>query len=117
MTACKVTPALTVTESDLPVTCTLQNPPDGVTIAFAQLLDRSGAATDLTVSDDGYSFEIPGSIATGQWTLAVRVQGGEDSIPSVYVVEDCDDSQRILVITDPVTKAAIAILTVVQNDN
>ena len=113
MAACKFTPTLTIKKSALPVTCKLQNPPSGVTIAKAQLLDKSGIATDLKVSNDGQSFVIPNSIIAGDWTLAVRVQGGKDPIPSVYLVEDCDASQRILVITDPVAKAAIAEIAVV----
>jgi hypothetical protein len=112
--ACKFSPTLNIKKSDLPVTCKLQNPQDGVTIALAQLLDEAGTATGLTVSDDGQSFVIPQSIVAGTWTLGVRVQGGSDPIPWIYVVEDCSASQRILVITDPEAKEAIVKIAVVQ---
>ena len=114
MAACKFSPTLNIKKSDLPVTCKLQNPQDGVTIALAQLLDEAGTATGLTVSDDGQSFVIPQSIVAGTWTLGVRVQGGSDPIPWIYVVEDCSASQRILVITDPEAKEAIVKIAVVQ---
>jgi len=105
--ACKFTAARTIEKSDLPVTCKLQEHPGNLTIALAELFDSGGTPTVLTLSGDGLSFVIPSSIAAGDWTLAVRVQGGPDPIPSIHVVEDCDASQRILTITDPTSKAAI----------
>ena len=105
--ACKFTAARTIEKSDLPVTCKLQEHPGNLTIALAELFDSGGTPTVLTLSGDGLSFVIPSSIAAGDWTLAVRVQGGPDPIPSIHVVEDCDASQRILTITDATSKAAI----------
>jgi hypothetical protein len=110
--ACKFTPKRTIKKDDLPVTCKLQNPPSSVTIALAQLFDATGTATNLTISADGLSFVIPNTIATGSWTLVVRVQGGPNPIPSIHVVEDCDGSQRILTITDPTSKMARAAVVV-----
>ena len=112
MAACKFTVALKITKTDLPVTCKLQSPPADVTVALAQIFDATGAATNLTVSTDGQSFQIPNSIGVGNWTLEVKVVGGPNPIPSIHVVEDCDAAQRILTITDPVAKMAIAALEV-----
>jgi hypothetical protein len=92
----------------LPITCKLQNPPGGVTIALAELFDGTGTPTVLPISPDGQSFTIPNTIAKGNWDLEVRVQGGVDPIPAIHIVEDCDASQRILTITDPVAKMADA---------
>jgi hypothetical protein len=95
---------LKIKHTDLPVTCKLQNPPNGVTIALAQMFDATGATTDLAVSADGQSFVIPNTITAGNWTLEVRVKNGRDPIPPIDVVEDCGASQRILTIVDPVSK-------------
>jgi hypothetical protein len=108
MAACKFTSGLTIKQSVLPVTCKLQNPPASLTIALAQLFDANGTATTLIVSADGQSFVIPKTIATGSWTLEVRIQGGPNPIPAIQVVENCDASQLILTITDPVSKMARA---------
>lgn len=112
MPPCKFSPALNIRKSALPVTCKLQNPPQGVIIALAQLFDSSGTPTTLVISSDGQSFDIPNTVATGTWTLEVKVIGGPDPLPSVRLVEDCDAAQRILTITDPVAKMARAVLAV-----
>jgi hypothetical protein len=112
MAACKFTSALAIKQSVLPVTCKLQNPPAGLTIALAQLFDVNGTATTLTVSADGQSFVIPKTIATGSWTVEVKVQGGPNPIPAIPVVENCDAAQLILTITDPVSKMARAAVVV-----
>jgi len=115
MATCKFTPWLTIKKADLPVTCKLQSPPSGLTIAPpVEMFDANGTATDLTVSTDGQSFVIPSSIAAGVWTLGVRVQGGPNPIPPIHIVEDCSGSQPILTIADPLSKAAIQQLTVVR---
>jgi hypothetical protein len=113
MAECKFTSALAIKQSALPVTCKLQNPPAGVTIALAQLLDNSGAATNLPPSTDGKSFAISGSIAVGSWTLGVRVQGGANPLPTILVVEDCPAAQRLLAIIDA-SKLATVKIAVVQ---
>jgi len=112
MAECKFTSALAIKQSALPVTCKLQNPPAGVTIALAQLLDNSGAATNLPPSTDGKSFTIPGSIAVGSWTLGVKVQG-DNPLPTILVVEDCPAAQRLLAIIDA-SKLATVKIAVVQ---
>ena len=111
-TPCKFMSDLKINHTDLPVTCKLQNPPPGVTIKLAQIFDTTGTAINLPVSADGQSFVIPNIITAGDWTLEVRVAGGTDPIPSIHVVEDCDASQLILTITDPVAKMAQADLEV-----
>jgi hypothetical protein len=111
--ACKFTPTLKIKKSDLPVTCKLQNPPAGVAIALAQLLDNSGTATNLTLSSDGKSFVIPTSIVVGSWTLGVKVVGVADPFPTIFIVEDCTAAQRLLAIIDPDEVGTVPI-TVVQ---
>jgi len=112
MAACKFTSGLAIKQSVLPVTCKLQNPPATLTVVLAQFFDVNGTATTLAVSADGQSFVIPKTIASGSWTLEVRVQGGPNPIPAIHVVEDCDASQLILTITDPISKMARAALAV-----
>jgi hypothetical protein len=112
MAACKFTNALTIRKSALPVTCVLQNPPNGATIELAELFDPTGVPTNLTVSADGQSFLIPNTVAAGNWQLEVRIIGGRDPIPAIHLIEDCDLSQRILTVADPVSKMARAALVV-----
>jgi len=112
MAACKFSPALTIKKSDLPVTSKLKDPPAGVTIGLAQLFDPSGKPTDLTCSNDKLSFPIPAATSQGNWNLEIRVQGGQFPIPAIDLVEDCDASQRILTVADPVAKAARAAIEV-----
>lgn len=112
MAACKFTDALTIKQSNLPVTCKLQNPPGGVTIAMAVFRDSTGSATSLTISGGGLCFPIPKTVAAGNWDLEVRVKGGTDPISPVDLVEDCDAGQLILTITDPRSKAAHAAVVV-----
>jgi hypothetical protein len=112
MPACKFAPTPTflplfnIKQADLPVTCKLQAPPAGVTIALAQMFDSTGTPTTLTVSADGLSFVVPRTITVGSWDLEARVQGGTFPIPAIPVVEDCNASQWLFVITDPNSKAA-----------
>jgi len=112
VSVCKFSTKLNIQKSALPVICKLQNPPTGVIVALAQLFDASGNPTTLTIASDGQSFVIPSTIATGTWTLEVKVIGGPDPLPSVRVVEDCAAAQRILTITDPVSKVGTATLVV-----
>jgi hypothetical protein len=114
--ACKFTPLpstppslpyFSIKKASLPVTCRLNSPPAGVTIARARFYNAGGQVTTLDVSSDGESFTIPNTVAAGDGDLEVRVQvgpGGPDSIPTIYVVEDCDASQRIVTIEDSNSK-------------
>lgn len=112
MPACKFAPTPTflplfnIQQTSLPVTCKLQMPPEGVTIALAQLFDSTGTATTLTLSGGGQSFTIPNTVAAGSYDLAVRVQGGTFPISPVRIVENCTSSLLLLVVTDPNSKAA-----------
>ena len=115
MVACKFTPLpspppglpnFSIKKADLPVTCKLDSPPAGVTIARARFYDAAGHVTPL-VSSDGLSFTIPDTVAAGDGDLEVRVQvgpGGPKTLPTIYVVEDCDASQRIVTIEDSNSK-------------
>ena len=109
---CKFTSTLNNKKTALPVTCKLQNPPVGVTVALAQLLDNSGAATNLTISTDGKSFVIPDSIAAGSWTLGAKIVGGTKPLPTILIVEDCPTAQRLLAIIDPDELATVKIAVV-----
>jgi len=83
--------SLVIHQSDLPVTCMLNNPPAGVAISMAQIFDSTGTATTLGVSVDGQSFVIPSTIATGSATLEVAVAGGADD-PLQWVPVDVVES-------------------------
>jgi len=113
MAACKFTTTLTIKQTDLPVTCKLQKLPKDVnikdvTIILAQMFDANGTPTTLPIAADGQSFSIPNTSAKGPWDIEVRVKGGKDPIPPIPIVEDCDKSQLILTITDPVAMLAHA---------
>ena len=114
MAACKFSSTLTIKKTDLPVTCKLQSPLDDVTLALVQIFDPAGKPTTLSISDDGLCFTIPDKTAAGTWDLEVRIQGGTFPIPAIHIVEQCDASQRILSITDPVSKMARATQVVQQ---
>ncbi len=109
MAESKFAPALTIKQSDLPVTCKLLTPPAGVAIALAQFFDATGTAITLGVSASGQSFVIPNTIGTGSGTLEVKVTGGAPKkwVP-VNVVEDTTPPQLVLSINDPVSKFAVA---------
>ena len=77
MPAPKFLQALTIQKSILPVTCGLDSPPQGVTIALAQIFDNSGTATTLGISAGGTTFVIPSTIPAGSCTLEVAVSGGD----------------------------------------
>jgi hypothetical protein len=76
MSTAKFAQAFTIQLSDLPVSCSLNSPPAGVTIELAQIFDATGAATTLGVSASGLSFTIPSTIPTGLGNLEVAVTGG-----------------------------------------
>jgi hypothetical protein len=104
----KFTPALTIHKSDLPITCKLDNPPKGLTIAAALLFDANGAQITLGISASKVSFVIPNTVIPGMATLEVAVTGGPKPFTGVKVVEDSTDQQLIMSILDPGTMFAIA---------
>lgn len=110
----KFAPAITIHESDLPVTCMLNNPPAGVAISLAQIFDSTGTATNLGISAGGQSFVIPSTISTGAATLEVAVVGGDpNNWASVDVVESSTPPTLIGSIEDGDSKflqASIAVL-------
>ena len=112
MSVCKFSTKLNIQKSALPVTCKLQNPPTGVIVALAQLFDANNNPTTLQIAADGQSFVIPNTIAAGTWDLEVKIIGGSAPPPTVRVVEDCDAEQRILSITNTVSKVGTATLVV-----
>jgi hypothetical protein len=94
-------PDLVIKKSDLPVTCKLDNPPAGVQIALAEYFETGKPPTNLP-SPDGRSFVIPQTVGSGR--LEVRITGGPNPIPPIRLIEDCDASQLVLIINDPVGK-------------
>ena len=113
MATSKFVSALTIKQSNLPVTCELLNPPAGVNIALAQFFDATGTAITLGVSASGQSFVIPSTIGIGSGTLEVKVIGGPKNWVPVEVVEEGAPPQLILSIQDPVSKFAVASVAVV----
>jgi hypothetical protein len=102
-------------QKDDPATCKLANPPAGVTIAVAHLLAEAGEApTTLTVAQDKKSFQIPSSADAGLWILGVGLDGFNENMDPVDLVEDCGSGLLILTIDDDNFDAAIRELTVVQ---
>ena len=63
-----------VARASLPVTCKLDTPPAGVSIAEVEFFDATGAATSLTVTG-GQSFVLPNTLPAGSGKLFVRVVG------------------------------------------
>jgi hypothetical protein len=132
MAACKfqkVTnppPDLTIKKSDLtdpnnPVTCTLHNPPGGMSIVVAELFRPGSPGSPFDLQPSAQSFQIPpkstnfpGGDPTGLWRLHVQVRGGVFPPGGVVVVEDCGGSQIILTIVDGGTKEAFVTLEVQQ---
>jgi len=118
MGACKSTSVeggVQVLSAALPVTCKLQSPPDGVTIAGAEYyVGDSGTGISCKVSADGQSFVFPATEGVGggaikaQSTvyLEVRIQGPFDGSDPVWIVEDCDDQSLIVAVTSPIEKMA-----------
>lgn len=114
MAACKsssVGGGVQASAASLPITCKLQNPPDGVTIAGAEYyVSGSGAGIGCNVSSDGLSFTFPASGSTGAITagttvlLEVRIQGPFDGSQPVWVVEDCDNQSLILAVTSAISR-------------
>jgi hypothetical protein len=97
-----------VPQGSLPVTCVLDNPPTGVTIASVILADPTGTPTNLAT--DGMSFQIP-SVAKKEYNLAVKLVGPLTA--AARVVEGCDNKTPIIKVTDLVYKAADCTLEVV----
>ena len=121
MAACKFSPVLnpppdfTVKQSELSVTCKLDNPPPGVTIAVAELFRPTPGTPPVDLKPSGQSFVIPKDVGTGAWRLHVRVKGGTFPIPAIDVVEDCDASLVIMTITDAGSKENSADLEVLKS--
>jgi hypothetical protein len=113
MATSKFAPALTINQSDLPVTCKLLSPPAGVTIALAQFFDATGTAITLGISASSLNFVIPNTITAGSGTLEVKIVGGDPKkfVP-VDVVEDVTPPVLILSIQDPISKFAVATVAV-----
>lgn len=116
MAACKsssVSGGIQVAASSLPITCKLQNPPAGLTIAGAEYY-VSGSGISCKVSADGRSFTFPvaaenggGAIAAGATVLLeVRIAGPFDGSAPAWVVEDCDGESLILAVTSAIEKMA-----------
>lgn len=116
MAACKSTSAdggVQVPSASLPITCKLQSPPAGVTIAGAEYyVSGSGTGISCKVSTDGQSFTFPANAETGGGAIApgstvlleVRIQGPFDGGEPVWVVEDCDDQSVIAAVTSAIEK-------------
>lgn len=119
MAACKSTNVgggVQVHADSLPITCKLQNPPSGVTIAGAEYsVLGSGSSVPCPVAPDGQSFTFPAppgadvpALAPGKTViLEVRIQdplGSWDGSEPVWIVEDCDAQNLILAITSVASK-------------
>jgi hypothetical protein len=116
MATCSITPITplvknSVLRSALPVTCKLDSPPAGISIAEAEFFDSTGNATNLAVSA-GNSFVLPNSLPKGSGKLFVRVIGKFPLNTFVDVCEDCSTSNDILTITDSISKFGFSFLEV-----
>jgi hypothetical protein len=119
MAACKlnldvsgVLPVVKVPATGLPVACKLQNPPAGVTIVDVEFFPSgSSTATPFAVTG-GQSFSVAGLTKGTTGNLWVRIAGPYPLGTTIYVVEDCDSQNRILAVTDQLSKAAYTVLEV-----
>jgi hypothetical protein len=88
----------TVAARDLPVTCVLQNAPDGITIAAAAYIGPNDPnPVDITPAADGKSFQIPAlpALPAGScYTINATLSG---PVTIAQVVEDC--TARTILIT------------------
>lgn len=101
-----------VASTDLPITCKLQNPPNGVSIDEVEYFPvGAGNATSITVKD-GQSFSIPRLPAATTIDLYVHVNGQYPSGTTIFVVEDCDNSNVIVAIIDRKAKFAHVLVEV-----
>ena len=100
-----------VPRAALPVTCKLDSPPPGITIAEAEFFDSTGNAINLAVTG-GKSFVLPSTLPKGTGKLFVRVIGSFPANAYVDVAEDCPGSNDILCITDSISKFAFSYLEV-----
>jgi hypothetical protein len=116
MTSCSITvitPLVknSVPQAVLPVTCKLDSPPAGVSIAEAEFFDASGKVTSLVITG-GQSFILPNSLLVGIGKLYVRVIGKFPANAYLDVIEDCPAATEILGITDNIAKYGFSYLEV-----
>lgn len=100
-----------VPQASLPVTCKLNAPPVGITIAEADYFDATGAQTPLAITG-GTSFVLPAGLPVGTGELMVRFVGPFPLGSSVQVVEDCPALTPVLFCRDNVFKFAQSTLEV-----
>ena len=101
-----------IPSASLPVTCKLQDPLPGVTLAEVEFFpsgSTNGFSYPITA---GQSFAIPGLPPGTKGRLFARITGDYPQGTTIYVVEDCDKQSRILAITDRFAKYASAPLEV-----
>jgi len=120
MAPCKTTPDangnLQVAAAALPITCKLNNPPNGVTISEAEYFaPNSNTGTPCPLAVDGQSFTFPdaGGLPSGATVnLFVRVKGSYDPVTVIPVVENCDNQTVLMRIADGKSKYAFATVEV-----
>ncbi len=100
-----------VARGALPVTCKLDAPPAGVSIAEAEFFDATGKVTGLAVTT-GQSFVLPGALPIGTGKLYIRVIGKFPANAYLDVIEDCPAATEILCITDNIAKYGFSYLEV-----
>lgn len=98
-----------VAAASLPITCKLQNPPSGVTIAGAEYaVLGSGQSTSCVIAADGQSFAFPaaaGALTAGTTVmLEVRIAGPFDGSYTQWLVEDCDQQTKLVAVSSSIEK-------------
>jgi hypothetical protein len=116
MAACKCTVdangVVHIPSAALPITCKLQNPPNGVTISEAELFPTGGGNPINYPVTSGQSFSIPAPPQGTSGNLFVRIIGNYPQGTTIYVVEDCDNQTQIMAIADRIAKYSYAALAV-----
>jgi hypothetical protein len=88
----------TVSQSNIPLICLIDNPSKGLTITEAALQDSTGTDTELAVAADGQSFQVPVN-TVGSFVVGVTVN--KVPSPAVNIAEGTQGGTLLLAIYRP----------------